>query len=1006
MLTTQTRPAFNPESGHKRLDLQRNRRLMDTGKSGNWKRRPMSDAKENSAELLREIARHCAANLQRNETAKEYLRGNGITQETAWSAFRLGAGDDAMIGEIGAEPLKAAGLLPRRDQFLLSPCGVIIPTFDPRQPEHPLGLIKQNYVQNKHAFITAPLGVACSTDIAAARQVVITDTPFLGLRLAQAGAKGVVIAEVPEVLPPLVDWLKDREIIIASYKRDGLAKLKAALGTVPASEAFICCELERTDAATLASLGIKKELLPTEPEPVPPQTLLLNELVVYAQGRLKAGLGRELLESFDIADAGFIETYAIGYLPPDYHSALQREDKRSLRGKKLGGSLIVPAYDEQGAVADVFAINGDRTNISLAATLSGMLAPKIATAFEDIFVTDSFRLMVSLFRQGKTNTLLLRGLEDATLNAERLARSGVRTVQILARRNANEIAAVLGNAGLGVQRLTFPRIDEGCELKPAAEASEPVVAPPTIAEAEPAPAAAEPKITLAKYDEKSERAIFSAGEATYTVGIDPEGGSKLEVSLERGGTIHLDRFDLASEPQRNRFAKSAALKTQVPFETVELHLIAILNEVRTLQDRLSNPEADAKTAATMTEAERGEALAFLRRPDLLDAIATGMENLGWVGEDKTKRLLYLVAVSRKLATPLSSALIASSGAGKSKCIETIAELTPPEDTIHVSRLTDSALYYHDRDALRHKLLIIDEADALSAEVMVALRVLQSRGALSQSHVTRDPSTNQTTSHLLEARGPVAVLTSSAGEIETQMLSRCYRILVDESPAQTQRILAAQRRQRVDPEAVGAESTRMKIVQLHRNVQRLLDAKAVLIPFADRIQFPTSSIKYRRTQERFLNLIEASALLHQFQRLKQRNKSGEELIIATEADFEIALSLAAESIAHECDELSLGAREVLEAVVAARLNTFDMNALQGLKPDWTRYKFRAALDELVQLEVLVSQQRTRPRQYHLALSSCEFLQAPVVRLTKSKCFGDLAAIGETDFANTSPKAAIG
>ena len=43
--------------------------------------------------------------------------------------------------------------------------------------------------------------------------------------------------------------------------------------------------------------------------------------------------------------------------------------------------------------------------------------------------------------------------------------------------------------------------------------------------------------------------------------------------------------------------------------------------------------------------DRREALAFLKRPDLLDEVGRGMDALGYVGETSTKILGYLISVS-------------------------------------------------------------------------------------------------------------------------------------------------------------------------------------------------------------------------------------------------------------------------------------------------------------------------------------------------------------------------
>ncbi|MCZ7647448.1 MAG: hypothetical protein M5U26_19690 [Planctomycetota bacterium] len=325
-------------------------------------------------------------------------------------------------------------------------------------------------------------------------------------------------------------------------------------------------------------------------------------------------------------------------------------------------------------------------------------------------------------------------------------------------------------------------------------------------------------------------------------------------------------------------------------------------------------------------------------------------------------------------------------------------MTPPEELIHVSRLTDSALYYQNGNALKHKLVVLDEADSLTSEVIVALRVLKTRGALSLSHVQRDFASGGTRTEFVEARGPVAVLTSTAGKLDAQLLSRCYELPVDESPEQTARILDAQRRSKAEPGYSGKRGT---IVGLHRNAMRLLECRPVVIPFAQRIEFPASSVRHRREQERFLALIEASALLHQHQRIKDG-----EFIVADARDFEAARRLASDSIRRSAEELSRNALDVLAIAQAFGEDAFTLNDLQGERPDWTRHKLRAGLDELLALEIVASPRRTRPRQYRLVApiqlrrAGCE------VTLKLPSDIGDLAAFGGANSPNPSQEKATG
>ena len=60
-------------------------------------------------------------------------------------------------------------------------------------------------------------------------------------------------------------------------------------------------------------------------------------------------------------------------------------------------------------------------------------------------------------------------------------------------------------------------------------------------------------------------------------------------------------------------------------------------------------------------------------------------------EETTKRLLYLVAISRKLPDPLSAIVLSQSGAGKSGLTEAIERLTPPERAILEQTLSCSAI---------------------------------------------------------------------------------------------------------------------------------------------------------------------------------------------------------------------------------------------------------------------------------------------------------------------------
>jgi DNA primase len=112
----------------------------------------------------------------------------------------------------------------------------------------------------------------------------------------------------------------------------------------------------------------------------------------------------------------------------------------------------------------------------------------------------------------------------------------------------------------------------------------------------------------------------------------------------------------------------------------------------------ANPTAEQPGAGLLaTPDEEADALAFLRRPDLLDQVVRDLDLAGYAGEEANKLLGYLACVSRKLDEPLSLLIQSRSAAGKSSLADVLVRLVPPEDVRRYTRVTDQALYYLDED---------------------------------------------------------------------------------------------------------------------------------------------------------------------------------------------------------------------------------------------------------------------------------------------------------------------
>lgn len=112
--------------------------------------------------------------------------------------------------------------------------------------------------------------------------------------------------------------------------------------------------------------------------------------------------------------------------------------------------------------------------------------------------------------------------------------------------------------------------------------------------------------------------------------------------------------------------------------------------------------------------------------------------------------------------------------------------------------------------------------------------------------------------------------------------------LDESQRQTELIHSYQRFSKTK-EAIDLKQKSLNLITLHQNIQRLLRPLPVIIPYAQRLSFPTDSPSSRRENQKLLTLIEAVTLLHQHQR-KMIIKNSINYIESTKQDYQVAFDL--------------------------------------------------------------------------------------------------------------------
>jgi hypothetical protein len=250
-------------------------------------------------------------------------------------------------------------------------------------------------------------------------------------------------------------------------------------------------------------------------------------------------------------------------------------------------------------------------------------------------------------------------------------------------------------------------------------------------------------------------------------------------------------------------------------------------------------------------------------------------------------------------------------------LDAVLRFVPEEDRIVYSAMTGQSLFYMGETNLKHKLLAIAEEEG-AHRASYALKLLQSEGELTIASTSKDPATGKLVTEAYHVEGPVMIaLTTTAAEIDEELLNRCLVLSVDEGRTQTQAIHAAQRARRT---LAGLQSRveRETLLKLHQNAQRLLEPLAVVNPYADRLTFLDDRTRMRRDHEKYLTLIDTIALLHQHQRVlrtAQYEATAVRYVEVTLADIALANQLAHEVLGRTLDELPPQTRRLLGLIVA-------------------------------------------------------------------------------------------
>ena len=476
--------------------------------------------------------------------------------------------------------------------------------------------------------------------------------------------------------------------------------------------------------------------------------------------------------------------------------------------------------------------------------------------------------------------------------------------------------------------------------------------------------------------------LITLGDRVYRVrGLDKNTSVdqlKIQLLVRKNDVFHMDKLDLYSSKQRQVFINQACIELGVKDEIIKKDLGKVLLALEEQQAQQQEDNNDNMTIDIDNE-ERQAAMDLLLEPNLLDRVLKDFTCAGVVGEETNKLAGYLSCVSRKLDRPLAVIIQSSSAAGKSSLMDSILALMPEEERVQYSAMTGQSLFYMGETNLKNKILAISEEEGAS-NASYALKLLQSEGEVTIASTGKDDSTGNLVTKEYTVQGPVMLfLTTTAIDIDEELMNRCLVLSVNESREQTQAIHAAQRAKRT-LQGLQSKLEKERVITLHRNAQRLLKPLQIINPYADQLTFLDDKTRTRRDHEKYLTLIDSIALLHQYQREVKtvtHNEQAIDYIEVTHSDIETANRIAHDILGRTLDELPPQTRKLLKQIQqlvkseceAQKINQctfrFSRKSLRQ-QMGWTYDQLRVHLERLVNMEYVLVHRGGRGQSFEYEL----------------------------------------
>lgn len=394
-------------------------------------------------------------------------------------------------------------------------------------------------------------------------------------------------------------------------------------------------------------------------------------------------------------------------------------------------------------------------------------------------------------------------------------------------------------------------------------------------------------------------------------GINTESYMMLRTMLVIRGNQAVERehLDLYNHFELNRFQKRLAEKTGFSLSYIEEAFGELINDLEIYKHEQIEKRSQKARVPLSSVAEK-QALSLLKSPTILHDIQNLIQQIGLVGNEKNSLVLFLIYLSRFDEYPLHAVIRSKYHYLQNK----IGDCIPDEHKIHISYLSENALYYFEENELAHKILLIEDTGTNKTQ-LAPLHALQSHGVLRKTVTQKDAHGDLRTIQK-HVNGPVcASISTKQDERFKHHVILSFVLEDDDGEKQEQRLIDYQRRRsagKINP------YQELQAQELLQNIQRLLKPIRVINPYAEQLILPKELQNQSITNTHYLRFIETITFLKQYQSVPESKVDsllGEVCIETSIEDIEEANELLAHLLINKCDPLNRPTRTYFERLKA-------------------------------------------------------------------------------------------